>query len=225
MSQNDYPSLKPVTPGGTDASSFSMVGIPTFRFSTETDYSYGRAWHTLYDLYSELVPYTEHQEHSALVTAVVAYGIANLDEPLTREGSYLPDGLFADITTTSGARVIASLDYENAPLQTANFMRLFEGSEGEAPGGGRGGPASPPVGRIADVGGGRINAVVESEIQKSVAVAELPLNPEPCGEARWPWGSGAVGSEQLLPHPGWRPGAGWEVHGPGPGRRRGSRSW
>ncbi|MCJ7628393.1 MAG: M20/M25/M40 family metallo-hydrolase, partial [Longimicrobiales bacterium] len=56
LGQSDYPSLKPVTPGGTDASSFSMAGIPTFRFNTETDYSYARAWHTLYDLYSELVP-------------------------------------------------------------------------------------------------------------------------------------------------------------------------
>lgn len=178
LNQNDYPGLKPVTPGGTDASSFSMVGIPTFRFSTETDYSYGRAWHTLYDVYSELVPYTEHQEHSALATAVVAYGIANLDEPLTRDGVYLPDGLFADITTTSGARVIASLDYENAPLQAANFIRLIEGDGSQVQGGGRG-RTGPPVGRIADVGEGRINAVVDSEIERSVAVAELPLDPNP----------------------------------------------
>jgi cyclophilin family peptidyl-prolyl cis-trans isomerase len=178
MSQNDYPGLKPVTPGGTDASSFSMVGIPTFRFRTETDYSYGRAWHTLYDVYSELVPYTEHQEHSALVTAVVAYGIANLDEPLTRDGVYLPDGIFADITTSSGARVITSLDYESAPLQTANFIRLIEGSGGQAQGGGRG-RMGPPVGKIAAVGEGRIDAVIDSETQRSVAVAELPLDPNP----------------------------------------------
>ena len=98
---NHYPGLKPVNPGGTDASAFAKVGIPTFRFRTDSDYNYMRAWHTLYDTYSELVPYTEHQEHSAVVTAVVAYGIANLDEALTREGSYLPEGLFADITTSA----------------------------------------------------------------------------------------------------------------------------
>ena len=176
LSVNHYPSLKPTNPGGTDASSFSMMGIPTFRFRTETDYSYGRAWHTLYDTYSELVPYTEHQEHSALVTAVVAYGIANLDEPLTREGSYLPDGIFADISTASGARVIASLDYQNAPLQTANFIRLVEGGEG--PPQGRG-PAVASIGRIEDVASGRINAVFDSQIQRELEVDNLPLDENP----------------------------------------------
>jgi cyclophilin family peptidyl-prolyl cis-trans isomerase len=173
VSVNHYPSVKPTNPGGTDASSFSMMGIPTFRFRTETDYSYGRAWHTLYDTYSELVPYTEHQEHSALVTAVVAYGIANLDEPLSREGSYLPDGLFADISTSSGARIIASLDYRNAPLQTANFIRLVEGGEGPPQGRSRGGPS---MGRIEEVTSGRINGVFDSEMQRAMAVEDLPLD-------------------------------------------------
>jgi cyclophilin family peptidyl-prolyl cis-trans isomerase len=168
---NHYPSTRPTSPGGSDHSSFAMAGIPTFRFNTETDYSYGRAWHTLYDVYSELVPYTEHQEHSALVTAVVAYGIANLDEPLPREGTYLPDGIFADMTTSSGARVIVSLDYENAPLQVANFIRHVEGPGGQAQGGRRGGPAP---GRIESVEE-RIDGVFDSEIQRSVAVADLPL--------------------------------------------------
>jgi carboxypeptidase Q len=176
LSVNHYPGVKPLSPGGTDSSSFAMLGIPTFRFRTETDYSYGRAWHTLYDTYSELVPYTKHQEHSALVTAVVAYGIANLDETLPREGSYLPDGIFADITTTSGARVITSLDYENAPLQVAHFIRMIEGPGGAAGGGRRGGP---PVGLIESVEAGLINGVIASEIQRSVAVESLPLDPNP----------------------------------------------
>ncbi|MFC1662402.1 M28 family metallopeptidase, partial [Gemmatimonadota bacterium] len=47
---NEYPSLRPERPGGTDSSSFAKVGIPTVRFRTETDYSYRRAWHTLYDV-------------------------------------------------------------------------------------------------------------------------------------------------------------------------------
>jgi len=175
---NHYPGTRPTSPGGTDSSSFAMWGIPTFRFRTETDYSYGRAWHTLYDVYSELVPYTEHQQHSALATAVVAYGIANLDEPLTREGSYLPDGIFADITTASGARVISTLDYENAPLQAANFIRLIEGSGDQPQGGGRG-RTGPSPGRIEGVSEGRIDAVIDSEVQRSVMVADLPLHPNP----------------------------------------------
>jgi len=177
---NEYPGLKPVNPGGTDASSFAKVGIPTFRFMTETDYNYQRAWHTLYDTYSELVPYTEHQEHSALVTAVVAYGIANLDEFLPREGSYLPDGLFADITTSAGGRVIASLDFENAPLQAAHFVRIVEGNTGPPQGGGfGGGPPGPPLGRITSVAGGRVDVVLDSETQRAMDVPGLPLTPNP----------------------------------------------
>ena len=57
------------------------------------NYPYQYAWHTTNDLYSELVPYTEHQQHSALATAVVAYGVANLSKPLTRDGVYLADGI------------------------------------------------------------------------------------------------------------------------------------
>jgi len=182
---NEYPSLRPDRPGGTDSSSFAMVGIPTIRFQEETDYPYRRAWHTLYDTYSELVPYTDHQEHSALVTAVVAYGIANLDEPLTRDGVYLPDGIFADIVTASGSRVMTTLDYENAPLQVANFIRIVEGADGQGAGGGAGfrpggpGERRPPIGRVMSVDGGLVNAVIESEVQRSVAVEDLPLAPNP----------------------------------------------
>lgn len=183
LAVNHYPGLKPTSPGGTDSSSFAKYGIPTFRFRTETDYSYGRAWHTLYDTYSELVPYTEHQEHSALVTAVVAYGIANLDEPLTREGSYLPDGLFADMTTTSGARVITSLDFENVPLQVAHFVRMVEGPDGPPQGRGRMGP---PLGTIESVAGGRVDVLIDDPADPGVMVPGLPMapNPDPAGEGQ-----------------------------------------
>jgi peptidylprolyl isomerase len=122
------------------------------------------------------VPYTEHQQHSALVTAVVAYGIANLDEPLTREGSYLPDGIFADMSTTSGQRVIVGVDYENAPLQAAHFIRMVEGPSGPPQGRGR---AGPPIGMIGGVTAARIDAVIDSETQRAVALRDLPLDPNP----------------------------------------------
>jgi hypothetical protein len=179
LSQNDYPALRPVSPGGSDHSSFQMRGIPTLSIRNQTDYVYGRAWHTLYDIYSELVPYTEHQEHSALVKAVLALGIANLDEALPREGVFLEDGLYADITTASGARVIASLDFENAPLQAAYFVRMFEGAGPPAMGPGGPGGRQVSVGRIQEVEGGVVRAQVESERQRAVAVADLPLAPNP----------------------------------------------
>ena len=193
--ERGVPRAHATTAGGTDSSSFEMVSVPTLSFRTQSDYVYNHAWHTLFDLYSELVPYTEHQRHSALVTAVVAYGAANLDKPLTREGVYLADGLYADIaigTADAPSHFMAALDYMDAPLQTANFIRIVEGkSAGQRgagpgpagpPGGGArgmGGPGQraeiPPIGTV-DVKGGLINGLVVSEVQKSVAIPSLAMS-------------------------------------------------
>ena len=188
--ERGVPRANATSPGGSDHSSFEMLGVPTLRFQTQTDYNYSHAWHTLHDLYSELVPYTEHQKHSALVTAVVAYGVANLDKPLTREGVYLPEGLYADIAIGAGdspAHIMTTLDFVNAPLQTANFVRIVEGKGGQrGPGGGPGGgmrpggprPEIPPIGRI-EVRDGVVAGLVVSEVQKSVAVPALALAANP----------------------------------------------
>jgi cyclophilin family peptidyl-prolyl cis-trans isomerase len=196
--ERGVPRAHAITAGGTDSSSFEMVSVPTLSFRTQSDYVYNHAWHTLYDTYSELVPYTEHQQHSALVTAVVAYGAANLDKPLTREGVYLADGLYADITFgTADApnHVMTTLDFVNAPLQTANFIRIIEGKNAQRgagpgmvgpagpPGGGArgmGGPGGqrpefPPIGTV-DVRGGLINGLIVSDAQKSVAIPTLPMS-------------------------------------------------
>jgi len=195
------PRAHATSPGGTDSSSFEMQSIPTLSFMTTSarpgpdgkeipSYPYSYAWHTLNDLYSELVPYTEHQQHSALVTAVVAYGVANLDKPLTRAGVYLPDGLFATLTIGSGEdtrQIMTTLDFVNAPLATANFIRIVEGKAPQ-PGGGRGGPPPgvgggrgggrgaevPPIGQVLDIKGGVATMQVVSDVQKSVAIPKLP---------------------------------------------------
>jgi carboxypeptidase Q len=182
--------------GGTDSSSFEMAAVPTLGFRTQTDYRYSHAWHTLYDTYSELVPYTEHQKHSALVTAVVAYGVADLDKPLTREGVYLADGIYAEIAIGAAdapSRIMAALDYVHAPLQTANFIRIVEGKSGPAAGrgagGGPGGPGGPggggrgavsssPIGTI-DIKDGLISGLIVSDVQKTVAVPSLPASVNP----------------------------------------------
>ncbi len=187
--ERGVPRANATSPGGSDHTSFEMLGVPTLRFTTQTDYNYGHAWHTLHDLYSELVPYTEHQKHSALVTAVVAYGVANLDKPLSREGVYLPEGLYAEIAVGAGdspKRIMTSLDFVNAPLQTANFVRIVEGKGGQrgpgmrpaGPPGPGGRPEVPPIGRI-DVRDGVVAGLIASDVQKSVAVAALPLAANP----------------------------------------------
>ena len=188
--ERTVPRAHATSPGGSDHTSFEMQGVPTLRFTTQTDYRYQHAWHTLADLYSELVPYTAHQQHSALVTAVVAYGVANLDKPLTRDGVYLPDGLYADIAVGAGdspAHVMTTLDFVNAPLQVANFVRIIEGKGGAAQGPrggmGPGGPPGagprpeiPPIGKV-DVRNGVVAGLIASDVQKSVAIPSLPLSP------------------------------------------------
>jgi cyclophilin family peptidyl-prolyl cis-trans isomerase len=73
---------------------------------------------------------------------------------------------------------MASLDYENAPLQTAQFVRIVEGNAGEPQGGGYGrGPAGPAIGRITSVENGQVNAVLDSETQRAMDRPGLPLNP------------------------------------------------
>ena len=81
---------RPRNAGGSDHAYFAMNGVPTISFR-ETDprgwnFDYREIWHTESDLYGKLIP--EYMEHSAVVTAVVMYGIAGLDHQLSREGLY-----------------------------------------------------------------------------------------------------------------------------------------
>ena len=186
--ERGLPRAGATSPGGSDHTSFEMAGVPTLRFTTQSDYPYNHAWHTLHDLYSEIAPYAEHQKHSALVTAVVAYGVANLGAMLPREGVYLADGLYAEIAfgaAEAPVRVMAELDFVNAPLQTANFVRIVEGKgvaarggpgAGMRPGGPR--PEAPPIGKV-EVRGGLIAGRIVSEAQKSVAIDTLPIAANP----------------------------------------------
>jgi hypothetical protein len=185
--ENEYPRTKSERPGGTDASVFSMLGVPTLSLETQTDYNYGRAWHTLHDTYGEVVPYAEHQKHSALATAVIAYGVANLDKPLTRDGVYLPDGIYADFITTQG-RILVVLDYVNTPLAAAQFIRINESPA--PPEGNR--PPSPPgisglapptaptkIGNFISLADGVAIGIINSDLQKAAGDAKLPktINP------------------------------------------------
>ncbi len=87
------PRQKPKKARGTDSGSFAVKGVPTITFGTADpkgyDFSYREIWHTERDLYNKSIP--EYQEHTAIVTAVVVYGIANLKHLLSREGYYLPE--------------------------------------------------------------------------------------------------------------------------------------
>lgn len=82
------PTERPKFAGSTDSSPFAMAGVPTLSFSTSDpkgyDFNYGEIWHTERDLYNMSIP--EYQDHTSIVTAIVVYGVANLDHLLSREG-------------------------------------------------------------------------------------------------------------------------------------------
>lgn len=87
------PRKKPTRAGGSDHAYFAINGIPTIGFGTADtkgyDFNYGEIWHTERDLYNKSIP--EYQEHTAIVTAIVVLGIANLDHILSREGYYIEE--------------------------------------------------------------------------------------------------------------------------------------
>lgn len=84
------PRRRPTRAGGSDHAYFAMNGVPTISFGTADpkgyDFNYGEIWHTERDTYNMSIP--EYQEHTAVVTAVVVWGIANLDHLLSREGMF-----------------------------------------------------------------------------------------------------------------------------------------
>lgn len=84
------PGPRPKNAGGSDHAYFAMNGVPTLSFNLRDpkgyNFSYGEIWHTERDTYNKSIP--EYQERSATVTAVIMYGLGNLNKPLSRKGLY-----------------------------------------------------------------------------------------------------------------------------------------
>lgn len=76
--------------GGSDHSSFVAAGVPGFFWHQTGRAPYRMIHHTQHDLLSNVVP--EYQRHSAMVVALGALGIANLDEKLDRTNMMRPGG-------------------------------------------------------------------------------------------------------------------------------------
>jgi len=87
------PRKQPEKAWGTDSGPFAVEGVPTMTFKTGDpkgyNFSYREIWHTERDLYNKSIP--EYQNHTSIITAIVVYGIANLDHLLSREGYYLEE--------------------------------------------------------------------------------------------------------------------------------------
>lgn len=84
---------RPTSAGGSDHAPFLMEGVPTISFGIEDvkgyNFAYGEIWHTERDLYNKSI--AEYENHAAVVTAVVVYGLANLNHLLSREGFFLEE--------------------------------------------------------------------------------------------------------------------------------------
>jgi Zn-dependent M28 family amino/carboxypeptidase len=88
--RTDPPQPRPKTAGGSDHAYFAMNGVPTLSFATEDtkgyNFDYNEIWHTERDTYDKSIP--EYQNQTSVVTAVVVYGLANIDHLLSRNGLY-----------------------------------------------------------------------------------------------------------------------------------------
>ncbi|MCQ2158073.1 MAG: M20/M25/M40 family metallo-hydrolase [Bacteroidales bacterium] len=84
------PRPRPKNAGGSDHAYFALNGIPAISFGESDPFGYNfdyrEIWHTENDRYNKLIP--EYMEPSAVISAVVAYGLANLNHLLSREGLY-----------------------------------------------------------------------------------------------------------------------------------------
>ncbi len=84
------PRPRPTKYGGNDGTVFAVEGVPTYYFRLSdvdgTNFNYGEIWHTENDILNRENP--RYQQHTAIVTAIVALGIANLDHQLSREGMF-----------------------------------------------------------------------------------------------------------------------------------------
>lgn len=87
------PVERPKEAWGTDSGPFAVKGVPTIGFQNADprgyDFDYREIWHTERDLYNMSIPV--YQEHAAIATAILAYGIADLDHLLDREGYYIEE--------------------------------------------------------------------------------------------------------------------------------------
>ena len=74
--------------GGSDHASFLAAGVPGFFWRQSGQAVYTHTHHTQFDTFDAAIP--AYQQHSAVVAAIGALGIANLDHLLSREKMVAP---------------------------------------------------------------------------------------------------------------------------------------
>jgi carboxypeptidase Q len=77
--------VEALRPGGSDHSPFIGAGVPGFFWEQAGDADYDKVHHTQHDTIAE--SREDYQKHSAMVVAIAAYNLANLDMMLERKNS------------------------------------------------------------------------------------------------------------------------------------------
>ncbi len=114
--------------GGSDHASFLAANVPGFFWGQRGGTAkYEHTHHTQFDTYDAAIP--DYQKHSALVVAMGAYGIANLDHLLSREKMKAPGGGGGFARRGPGARLedmVVTDITDGSPAQKAGMK---EGDE------------------------------------------------------------------------------------------------
>jgi hypothetical protein len=77
--------VEALRPGGSDHSPFIAAGVPGFFWDQDGQADYQKVHHTQHDILAE--SREDYQQHSAMVVAIAAYNLANLDALLERKNS------------------------------------------------------------------------------------------------------------------------------------------
>ena len=180
LQKNEFPNVRPETPSSTDITVYAMAGIPTLINAGPpnplNNHNYQWVWHTVYDTYDNMVPFAEHQQHAAICQAIIAYGVAELPNRLSRDSFYLKDGLYADISfgaVDSPKRAMVRLDPDGSPEHVAHFLAAVEGKAEPARRGPRvpavaGGTSTPPLATITSARARFFEAKLREVLPQSV---------------------------------------------------------
>jgi hypothetical protein len=114
---------------GSDNDPFVQAGVPGFFWRQSGRSDYERYHHTQHDVFEAAIP--EYQEHSALVVALAALGVADLPEPLDRTGLKDPEPrrMGVQLDGTKLTEVAPASRAEQGGLRVGDVILAIDGKE------------------------------------------------------------------------------------------------
>jgi hypothetical protein len=114
---------------GSDNDSFAMAGVPGLFWDQKGRSDYEHYHHTQHDNFEAAIP--EYQEHSALVVAIAALGIADLPELLDRTNLKAPEPrrMGVQLEATKISEVSEGSRAASAGLEVGDVLLKIDGEE------------------------------------------------------------------------------------------------